>query len=286
MIAPKSLIVLLLLGAALAAQEPEEDATQRIDRLEGRLRALERRVVLLLDQVRELELNARTTEREQKPASESEEIERLKQRLARLEAAFLDQGLSERPRTSAPAAADGLTTWPEMPYGESLEFAVLKVRRLPQELPEGGRWFRIEVELARIDDTLKALTKETALDGERYLTATTALPQELTRYRLSLERLGAQASTAWLKELAPREEGAAGQHRCVKFIRVKKLQSHRDGYDGRSGTVRAWRGDLYWHENDVFFLENGDLHLLGEGAARHHIRFLRPNPAPAVTNDG
>ena len=57
--------------------------------------------------------------------------------------------------------------------------------------------------------------------------------------------------------------------------RVATSQTHLKGYNGNSGTVRAFRGQLTWYENNIIFLDDGVLRLVGPAAARFHVGFVK-----------
>ena len=258
-----AMVVILLSGGLRAQRRPGiSELEARIVALElevrnlkaeiGRLRGLEERV-------KGLEASLLRLLGGESPAS------------ARLKT--VEEGPATRP--------SGLTPFQAMPYGEDRAFLAVDLAERSTRRPDGRVEHRLLVDLVEITERLsKEPLAERKQEAEGLPPGYVALPldevQRLPRRRMIIEDLTAGGVKRWSELLAPRRStgGAGPIFRQLSFARV--LASRRQmlaGYKGNSGSIRVWRGEFYWDENNVFFLEDGVLKLLGEGAARHHLRF-------------
>lgn len=264
---PYLALVGLALGPHLIGQPTADPAA-----LEVRVRALEREVSELKNEVarlRSLELRLRA----------------LEQVLASAEGAPAPGGAaaaSTAPGTAilAPAGFD------DMPYGEERTFLVAGVFAEGSAAASGRTVRRLDVDLVEVPEEASVQAERLQVLGFRHLAFPKGLPPGSRRYRLVLEDLGQADATSWFEALRPETVNLGDREvvawKQIRFARMPIRQTNTGGYEGRSGTVRTFRNGIFWHENNVMFLENGALHVLGGGAAQAHLRLVRDESLPAA----
>ena len=244
-----AVLAALLLSLAAIAQPPTDSES-----LKKRVVELEKEIVAL--------------------RAENDRLKAVEKRLQAIEKTAPSH-VKARPRTRAA----GPETMPAMPYDEDLFFLVKKVVDQGRADFTGRTRHTLDIEMIELPPKCRKDLVKVAIRGYVYYELKGGIPNGARRYRVALENLGSADARWWMEALTPRTfDGKTGTpliHRHVSFARVPTAHTHQKGYDGNSGTVRGFRGTLYWYENSVFFLEDGVLRIIGSVPAREHIRFAR-----------
>jgi hypothetical protein len=241
------LAVAVVVGVA-PAQEPD-------------VHALQNRITRLEQQVRDL-------------LNENLRLRRLEDRVGELEIATGRSGWTR----GDGAEGEATQPMPSMPYDEDLMFVVRSATVRGTAAHAIARAYRVDVLLWEIPPADRDALIRADGEGGQLIGFSKDDPGRRRLYALTLEDLTENEARRWREALEPKTLEMAGLermlHRQIAFARVPTDLTFRDGYEGNSGAVRIWRGQVYWHENKVFFLENGVLRIRGSAGARFHLKFV------------